>query len=208
MKTFSSRHVALPREQQGVVLFVALIAMVILMLAGLALMRSIDTSSGVVGNLAFRSSSMAPVNYAIEKAVDTIYKSKTLGSPAVSDPAKHYYSFLQANESKNGVPEVLAGGYGAMTSSYNGAGFPNPPFEDAVSGAEVRWVIERVCNMAAVSQADIIGHCDILPPKVPNAGTDNKYKPIPLPPIPIYRVTVRADIPNTNAVSYAQAFLR
>ena len=57
-------------------------------------------------------------------------------------------------------------------------------------------------------EAEIIEHCDILPPKVPKAGTDNKYKPIPLPPIPIYRVTVRADVLNTNAVSYAQAFLR
>lgn len=208
MKPFSSRPLALPRRQGGVVLFIALIAMVILMLAGLALMRSIDTSTGVVGNLAFRSSSMAPVNYAIEKAVDTIYKAKSLGSPSVSEPDKHYFSFLQNNESKNGVPQILTGGYNSMTSAYNGAGLPDPPFQDAVSGAEVRWVIERVCNMAAVSQAEIIGHCDIMPPKVPNAGTDNKYKPIPLPPIPIYRVTVRADIPNTNAVSYAQAFLR
>ncbi|MEO8508333.1 MAG: hypothetical protein ABI593_11945, partial [Betaproteobacteria bacterium] len=58
------------RTQGGVVLFVALIAMVILSLAGVALVRAIDSSTGVAGNLAFRQSSIAPVNLAIEKAVD------------------------------------------------------------------------------------------------------------------------------------------
>lgn len=204
----SLRHFpSLPRRQHGVVLFIALIAMVILMLAGVALMRSIDTSSGVVGNLAFRNSSMAPVNYAIEMAVDAIYKSKSIGSTTVSDTGKHYYSFLQAGESPNGVPSILTGTYNNMNSAYSGAGFP-AAYEDTVSGAQVRWVIERVCNMAAATQQEIIGHCDILPPKVPSAGTDNKTTGIKLPPIPIYRVTVRADIPNTNAVSFAQTFLR
>ena len=29
-----------------------------------------------------------------------------------------------------------------------------------------------------------------------------------LPPIPVFRITARADVLNTNAVSYAQAFVR
>lgn len=207
MKSLATRVPIAPRRQHGVVLFVALIAMVILMLAGLTLMRSIDTSSGVAGNMAFRTSSQAPVNYAIEESVDTIYKSKTLATQNASEPAKNYFAFIQANESTNGVPQVLTGDYSTMKSAYTGAGLP-AAYSDSVSGVEVRWVIERVCNMAAVTPGEIIGHCDILPPKVPSAGTDNKYKPIPLPPIPLFRVTVRADIPNTNAVTYAQTFLR
>ena len=71
-----------------------------------------------------------------------------------------------------------------MNALYTGAGFP-APYVDTVSGTELRWVIERVCNSAAALQAEIIERCDILPPKVPKAGTDNKYKPIDLPPIPI-----------------------
>lgn len=200
-------HTSLRPRQRGVVLFVALIAMVILMLAGVALMRSIDTSSGVAGNMAFRTSSQAPVNYAIEKAVDTIYKSKSLATQNASETAKNYYAFIQANESTQGVPQLLTGAYSDMSTAYTSAGFP-AAYSDSVSGVEVRWVIERVCNEAADTPQKIIGHCDILPPKVPNAGTDNKYKPIPLPPIPLFRVTVRADIPNTNAVTYAQTFLR
>jgi hypothetical protein len=51
-----------PRRQRGIVLFVALIAMLLLSLAGIALMRSVDTSLGVAGNLGFRHASIAPVN--------------------------------------------------------------------------------------------------------------------------------------------------
>jgi len=195
------------QRQRGVVLFVALIAMVILSLAGLALMRAVDESTGVAGNLAFRHSSMNPVNQSIEEAIKMIFKAKTLPSQTTDHPGNNYFAELQAGESKNGVPALLQGSYSAMSTAYSGAGLP-APIPDAVSGAELRFVVERVCNFPAASQAEIIGHCDILPPKVPNAGTDNKVKPIPLPPIPIFRVTVRADIPNTNAVSYAQAFVR
>ncbi len=201
--SFRSAH----GRQRGVVLFVALIAMVILSLAGLALMRSVDESSGVAGNLAFRHSSMNPVNESIEEAINVVFKAKTLPSQNVDHPDFHYFAELQANESKNGVPKVLQGPYAAMVAAYSAAGIPAPA-ADAVTGTELRYVIERVCNFPATSQQEIIGHCDILPPKVPNAGTDNKTKPIPLPPIPLFRVTVRADIPNTNAPSYAQTFVR
>jgi Tfp pilus assembly protein PilX len=200
-------HRPTPSRQRGVVLFVALIAMVILSLAGLALMRSVDESSGVAGNIAFRHSSMNPVNESIEEAIQVIFKAKTLPSQTADHPDFHYFAQLRAGESKGGVPDVLRGSYAAMVSAYSGAGIP-APVADAVTGTELRYVVERVCNFPAVTQQEIIGHCDILPPKVPLAGTDNKYKPITLPPIPIFRVTVRADIPNTNAPSYAQAFVR
>ena len=78
MKPFLSRP--RPRQQRGVVLFVALIAMVILSLAGVALVRSVDTSTGVAGNIAFRQASIAAVNDAIEHSVNAVFKAKTIPS--------------------------------------------------------------------------------------------------------------------------------
>jgi hypothetical protein len=73
-------------------------------------------------------------------------------------------------------------------------------------------VIERVCIPEvmdpAVAGVASTQYCDLLPPKVSPAGTDNEVKRIPLPPVPHFRVTIRVDLPNTNTVSYAQAFLR
>ena len=42
------------RREQGVVLFIALIVLVAMSLAGIALMRSVDTGILIAGNLGFR----------------------------------------------------------------------------------------------------------------------------------------------------------
>jgi hypothetical protein len=200
----TTRRAALSiRRERGVVLFVALIAMVILSLAGIGLMRSVDTGQGVVGNLAFRQASIAPVNLAIERAVSDLFKTRVIASTVVNDLAHRYYATLQPGETATGVPAVLAGPY--PPSAYD-ALFGHDT--DPTTKLEVRAIIERVCNAPAATQAEMIEHCDLMPPKVSPAGTDNEPKRIPLPPIPHFRVTVRVDWPNTNTVTFAQAFLR
>ncbi|MFO1412487.1 MAG: hypothetical protein U1F10_00940 [Burkholderiales bacterium] len=202
MKPISSPRIQWQRRQRGVVLFVALIAMVILALAGVALMRAVDTTAGVAGNLAFRNASYPAVNEAIEESVNAIYKSKTVATTLSDSAAQNYFASIQPGESAHGVPAILQGNYGTMSSTFDGAG--HAKYADAVSGVEVRWVIERICNAAGATS---VAKCDTLPPKVSKAGTDNKTG-IPLPPIPLFRITVRADIPNTNAVSFAQTFVK
>jgi type IV pilus assembly protein PilX len=195
-----------PARQRGVVLFIALIAMVILMLAGVALVRSVESSTSVAGNLAFRQASIAPVNQKIEEAVSKLFTKPIapIVDKTTTDAAQGYYASLQAGEKANGVPAVLSGTYANMTTAYAAAGLP-APYVDGVTNLEVRSVIERIC---LADGAATTANCDLMPPKVSPAGTDNEVKRIPLPPIPHFRVTVRVDIPNTNTVSYAQAFLR
>lgn len=196
------------RRQQGVALFVALIAMVLLSLAGIALVRSVDTTSSVASNIAFRQGSIGPVNRAIEEAIDALFKSKLIVNQDANDVANGYFAALQPAETATGVPAALAGDYITMTAAYSGAGLSKVKV-DGTTLMEVRSVIERVCNVPGPVK---IGTCDTLPPKVSSAGTDNKtckVPPcIPLPPIPNFRVTVRVDLPNSNTVSHAQAFLR
>jgi len=187
-------------RQQGVVLFVAMIAMVILSLGGVALVRSMDAGTSVAGNLAFRQASIVAANRAVEDAVWKIYKAP-VGvriDPTVDNPPMNYYSTLLAGEKADGTPALMAG-------SYPPAGYAMPVWTDPSTLVEVRHVIERVCNVTGVPT---IGACDLLPPKKSPAGTDNEYKGIPIPAIPHYRVTVRVDLPNTNSTTIAQTFLR
>jgi len=198
--TFARRH------QRGVALFVALIAMVILSLAGLALVRSVDTTSSIASNIAFRQGSIGPTNEAIESAEGNLFKAAVPIVQTADDLLHVYYSSLQPGEKPNGVPAVLFGDYLTMSTNYAAAGLP-AAVVDPKTAMEVRSVIERICSATgAVS----IGTCDTLPPKVSKAGTDNKPLPkaIPLPPIPNFRVTVRVDLPNANTASIAQAILR
>src|SRR4030081_2225685 len=62
-----------PARQHGVVLFVALIVMVALSLAAIALIRSVDTTTTVIGNLAFRQASILPANMAVEEAAAALF---------------------------------------------------------------------------------------------------------------------------------------
>lgn len=189
-------------RQDGVVLFIALIAMVILSLGGVALVRSMDAGTSVAGNLAFRQASVVAVNRAVEDAVWKIYKS---GAPIVTtadDLPNNYYASLQPGEKPDGTPGVLAGNYATVQATYT-----MPVWTDPATLVEVRHIIERVCNQAG---GVTIATCDLLPPKASPGGTDNEYtnKRIPIPPIPHFRVTVRVDLPNTNSTSVAQTFLR
>ena len=205
------RHpVKLSQRQRGVALFVALIAMVLLSIAGIALVRSVDTTSGVAGNIAFRMGSTGPVNDAIETAVDKLFRSKSILTYQ-HDTANGYYALLQPGEKPNGIPAVLAGDYATMSVNYAGAGLP-AAVVDASTKMEVRYVIERICRDPGTAGPwpPTIANCDTLPPKVSQAGTDNKpiNKTLTLPAIPNYRVTVRVDMQNSNTVSIAQAILR
>jgi len=63
---------AAPRQQQGLALMVALIALVAMTLAGVALVRSIDTNALIAGNLAFRQSATMSAEQGIEAAIKTL----------------------------------------------------------------------------------------------------------------------------------------
>ena len=210
MKMNPLRHtsIAALHGQRGVVLFVALIAMVVMSLAGVALIRSVDTTGSVAGNLAFREASTPAVNMAVEEAVQALYlaKPKKIANPEVDDIPNRYYAKLQPGELANGVPAILAGTYATMKAAY-----PFTVTSYPTTNAEVRAVIERICSPASpalpLTVAQKLQWCDTLPPKVSVAKTSMKKVGATLPPIPLYRVTVRVDLPGTNTASYAQVML-
>src|SRR5258708_39228225 len=87
--------VATPHRQHGVVLFVALIAMVVMSLAGVALIRAVDTTGSVAGNLAFREASVPAVSMAVEGGVEALYLTKTIVNTEGKDRGHPYYAKLQ-----------------------------------------------------------------------------------------------------------------
>ena len=58
--------IASRRAQRGVILFIALIVLVAMSLAGIALMRSVDTNVMIAGNLAFRQGATLAADRAFE----------------------------------------------------------------------------------------------------------------------------------------------
>jgi Tfp pilus assembly protein PilX len=194
---FASARTA--RRERGIVLFVALIAMVVMSFAGVALVRSVDTSTSVARNLVFRQASIPSVNSAIEVSMDALFKNKVIADPTNDMPAQNYYASLQAGEGKNAVPAVLQGQY--PPPAYPGA-FQKLPADNA--GNTSLYVIERVCNAAG---PPTLANCDLLAPKQALGKTSMKLSGPQILPLPFYRVTVRVDGP-ANTTTFAQAMIR
>ncbi len=203
-----------PARQRGVVLFIALIAMVVLSLAAVAVLRSVDAGTSIANNLANKQGTLGPINYAVERAVDALFQG---GGGSIVDPFNHdiahnYYANIQAGEMPNGVPAIL---YGPLPLPTYDASFQKYSDPGPNSRYSVRWVIERLCQGSAPAPGPYTGDpltttglqaCDLMVPKVSTAGTSMEEMPS-VPPAPLYRVSIRVDGP-ANTVTYAQAMLR
>lgn len=187
-------------SQRGVVLFIALIVMVALTLAGVALVRAVDTSTIVVGNLSFSQASILPANMAVEEAVSVMFEKELITNLNVDASPENYFATRQDNEDARGVPDLLSTKAKASTLAKN---------LDDGNGNNIHYVIERMCAKGIPvnpSRNDMVQYCDMLPPK-PSGTTSMETDKIELPRIPMYRLTVRVDGPQ-NTVSFMQAMLR
>ena len=200
---------ALPSRQRGVVLFIALIVMVVMSLAALGLMRSVDTTSAVLGNLAMRQSAILPATFAVEQAGVALFADQ--GGPLIPDinvdfPAQNYFaehSQAAGWDDQYGVPKPLQTKLAAQSLKVQ-----FPPLAD---GNTITYVTERMCNATApnIPPGNIAAGswCDMGQPKQSPGTTVNQGTPLILPQQVFYRVTVRVDGPQ-NTVSFLQAMLR
>jgi type IV pilus assembly protein PilX len=191
------------RAQSGVVLFIALIVMVALSIAGIALVRSVDTGLSITGNLGFRQASIPPSTWAVENAISAMFEKKTIADLEKDKTDQNYYAYrfeVKNNlkpEDKGGVPYDLQG---ATPSNYPSTFVK----ENDAAGNTIRYVIERMCLDAGPATA---ANCDMSPPKKSEATTAMELVKPELIRVPFYRITVRVDGPN-NTTTFAQAMLR
>ena len=68
---------AAPRKQSGVVLFIALIVLVAMTLAGIAIMRSVDTGNQIAGNVAFKQGTLTSADRGFDVAFDFLKNNVT-----------------------------------------------------------------------------------------------------------------------------------
>lgn len=196
-------------KQCGVILFIALIALVTIMLAAIALMRSVDTSTVIAGNLAFKQSAatsgdggvQAAINWmtAVSATVPGVDPSITLAHPFNADiPDKGYYSALHDKGSTFVTADTTW--VDGSSATFNGG---NP---DA-AGNSMRYIIERMCNPGTAGQMLSTINCLFS-----NAaqGGDSNDPSIPSPfkggLSPINRITIKITGPR-HTTSYIQAFV-
>jgi type IV pilus assembly protein PilX len=200
-------------KQRGVSLFFALVCLVSIMLAAVALVRSVDTSTMISGNLAFQQSATASADAGVDAAMEWLAaKEKENTTKNVLTDASHYFN---KNDGANGYWSSLdpnksltaTGGFLWNTTDSKGL----TPAVDS-SGNETRFIIQRLCGV------------EIKPVREANclysgAIQDNNGQNIPLPQevckgdgcpaagqTPQIRITSRTSGPK-NTRSYVQTFV-
>lgn len=204
------------RLQNGLVLFVALVALVVMSLAAVALIRSVDTNTLVTGNLAFKQSASITSSFGLEAMADTI-GANPLVYADISHPADGYYAnceFVEATPSNR----TCRDNHLTMEATWTDANsrLANSLLTGINNGRDqygntIRYVVERMCRNEGPANAT---HCLMsLEDDGSNNGCSNNVgtstagliMPCTSVPIPLYRVTVRINGPK-NTVSYVQAF--
>jgi len=162
-------HSALTSAQSGASLMIALIALIIVSLAGLSLIRSVDTASLVSGNYAFKSATQSMTDVAVEEARAHLETLVTAASAAnanvpagctasISANAQgncRYYARQQNEDVTTGTPFI--DWTSANIPKYSSTNAPPggwPANVTPPSGYEIQFVIERLCNANAAVIVD------------------------------------------------------
>jgi type IV pilus assembly protein PilX len=83
-------------RQRGVVLFIALIVLVAMSLAGVSMMRSVDAGNKIAGNLAMRQSATNAAEFAFEQAMQKVSQMAGLGLASNDNPSYGYSANYQS----------------------------------------------------------------------------------------------------------------
>ncbi len=132
------------RHERGVVLLIALIVLVAMTLAGLGMMRSIDTGTIVAGNIGYREAAIATADSGIEAARTWLIANKnTLDN---DNTAQGYYSTRQ--DALDITGNASEGGHDGVNWGGSDPSQPTNAFSLGTvdtSGNQVFYLIHRLC---------------------------------------------------------------
>ena len=220
-------------RQNGFIFFMTLIVMVIMSIAGLALLRSVDTSTLVAGNIGYRQAAIISTDNAIKSATDWML---TTGTSLITDStANGFYSasygLITGANAANPIaydwtgmstPTVVTddvdwdGTHSAIPTKAKAVTFPSGIASASdttmdLSGNRAYYVIHRLCDtLATLSTAATIS-CASSNSQVAAVGSTAAaasygQKALTTVSQVYYRITVKVVGPK-NTVSYMQAFV-
>ena len=204
--------------QRGISLLFALMALVILTFGAIALVRSVDTGTLVMGNLSMKQDTLAASSSASEQAIawlQTNINGSTLDS---NNPAAGYYASSldkldpTGNLTSSTTPLSLVNWDGNCNGAADGTyatcdtlAFTGNP----VNGNKVQWVITRLCDQTGASSGTNL--C-VRPASNATSTANDRGELQPGGRIsatiagPYYRIITRVEGPR-SAVSYTESLV-
>jgi type IV pilus assembly protein PilX len=202
-KFLSRKRGAMAGRERGAVLLVAIIALVAMTLAGLALMRSVDTGNVIAGNMAFRQAALQQSDVGIEAAFKRL--PSLVASSKNTNIANEYYAirFKDSEFDSRGVPTAI--------------NWANVPCRDSTDTQvtcsdqeyKVKYVIDRLCSAQTAGSTTVTNIQTFCLVKIGTGETGSKGSFTPAfssADAVYYRVTVQVTGPR-NTTAYVQAIL-
>jgi type IV pilus assembly protein PilX len=189
-------------RQSGMVLIVALVILVAMTLAAVALVRSVDTSNVIAGNLAFQQAAVHSADTGIEDAIDWL-QARTTGTTLENDDSTHGYA---ANGSDPAMAPAFALGqtWDSHWQTQAARVYTLTPAGDFDAAHNVvQYIIDRLCRNAGGKTTG--ASCSASPAVQVAQGNSEEAGEVQLnaPSVVYYRITVRVSGPR-NTVSYVQ----
>jgi Tfp pilus assembly protein PilX len=214
---------SLIKRQRGLVLLIAMIALVVLSLAAVALIRTVDSATIIAGNLAFKQSTTASGEAALIRANQWLATQAAVDPPVGFDNnnlAVGYYATMTSLTALRGLPSEKV--YEALTADATWAVANSQAAivkcngidsDKDCSGNTIRYVIERMCSHPGAAEGSALANplqkC-LFGPSRPSGISQKVCPPEGCPPTqdasPMFRITARSAGPK-NTFGYIQSFV-
>lgn len=196
-------------RQQGAVLLITLVILAVLLISGVALVRSFDTSLFQAGNIAFKRD-LVNQGERVVPAVVTAFDAGPLATAAAranSVPARNYSATILPSNAQ-GVPLALLDDdqFALVATAANNISVPE-------QGVTISYVVDRQCSSAGLDSNLGSSECILADGGVPAGGSDYLWRRAENPgagggagAVPqqvVYRISIRVDGPRNT-----QAFLQ
>ncbi len=201
-------------RQDGAVLLFSLIALVILLIASVALMRSFHTSLFAAGNLAFKRDLQNQGERAMDKVLNSFRAAGPLASPAARavNSLTHHYSASMLPSNGLGIPNALQN-----ATQYALVADPTRDITAATDASlvgqavSIQYVVDRLCTTGGDETTLGAGSCVLANNPVPSGTSSSNLQSADRAPMcatcasaapqgVVYRLTVKVSGPRgTNS---------
>lgn len=206
------------RRQRGASLLFALMAMVVLGFAAIALTRSVDTGTLIIGNLSFKQHTLQASGSGAEEAIGWLQANVTTTTLDNDSPANGYYAAPNPRLDFTGNRTSALDQWAMINWDGNCLGVPVanrgdcsivPRLGSTVNGNTIQYVIFRLCNAPGTAGA---GNSCVRPSSTGSAVSAERGELQPGGRLttaavsPYFQVIVRTTGPR-NTVSYTETMV-
>lgn len=202
-----------PHHQRGVTLLIAMIVLVAMTLAGIALVRSVDTAALLAGNLAFKQSAASSADRGMETALAVLTSMTASQLEGTGSPSGYSATVPWDTVANKPSPLDFSGNATpTATDNFSWSAAAAVAADDADNSAD--YMIHRLCQGTGAldvatcttwsGKTDPVHGVGILNDQLDYDPNKMEVKPATLRGV--YRVTVRVNGPR-NTANYIQAIV-